>query len=90
MDLTFEKKGEWYEATFTAEGDFALHIERAEAGEIDLYQTSVEGTTPVIVKPQGWGYRSDLVIDADVQGFIAPKYMTIKSKTMPTMAVVVQ
>jgi hypothetical protein len=42
------------------------------------------------VKPEGWGYRSDLVIDADVQGFIAPKYMTIKSKTMPTMAVVVQ
>lgn len=90
MNLTFKKVGDIYEATFTAEGDFSLHIEREQAGEIDMYQTSVEGTTPVIVKPQGWGFRSDLVIDVDVQGFKAPKYITIKSKTQPTMAVVVE
>lgn len=90
MELEFTKNGEMYEATFTAEGNFALHIERAEAGEIDMYQTSVEGATPALVKIDGWGYRSDKVIDTDVSVLVAPKYITIKSKNQPTMAVVLQ
>lgn len=36
--LNFSKNGENYEATFTANADYALHIEREEAGKFIIMQ----------------------------------------------------
>lgn len=79
----------FYSAEFQADGDFALHIERAEADVLVLQQKSVSNGKYADVQHPGINNNA-LVIDVDVQGFVAPKWFKVKSKSMPTMAVTVE
>lgn len=88
--ITFEKVGTRYEAEFTANGNFALHIERANGGVITLEQTSVQGGqyAPVMGFSQNW--RNFPVIDTTIVGDVFPVYIKIVSETQPSMAVVTE
>ena len=86
MNLTFNKQGNLYVADFTAESDFALHIEKS-AGYIRLKQSSVTGAEYAFVR----GARFDdheLVIDEIVQSAVYPVNIRVVSVVEPTMAVV--
>ena len=87
LELNFKKVMGLYQAEFKVEADFNIHVERSESGYMGLYQKTVEYSEydtihNTVISP------SDLVIDIDVQGFIAPKWICIKSKTRPTFAAI--
>ena len=60
MNLTFTKKGEWYEADFTADGNFNLHIEKP-GGTCYLQQSSVSGGKHAAVRGAAWGRDVDVI-----------------------------
>lgn len=88
--LSFSKVSGKYVAEFTANGNFALHIERAGAGVITMEQTSVQGSqyAPVMGFSQNW--RNFPVIDTTITGDVFPMYIKIVSETQPSMAVVTE
>lgn len=86
--ITFNKVDQEYVATFEAKGDFALHIERAEAGPISMGITSVEGGQYAQVDSFPATARHKQVIDYGFAGVGVLLYVQIKSATQPTMAVV--
>lgn len=86
MELTFVKKGEWYEADFTADKDFNLHIEKAN-GPLSMYQTTVQGGQYEDVRGLNFGL-DNTVVDIDFTALVFPKYIRVVSKVMPTLAVV--
>ena len=86
MNLIFTKKGEWYEADFTADSNFNLHIEKPN-GPIEMLQSSVQGAQPAAVEGVNFGY-DNTVIDRGFAALVYPMYIRVRSKTMPTMAVV--
>jgi hypothetical protein len=86
MELKFTKKGDWYEADFTAESDFNLHIEKPH-GPLVVYQTTIEGSQYEAVQGLDFGLDND-VVDIDFTAVVFPKYIRVMSKVMPTMAVV--
>lgn len=86
MELTFVKKGEWYEADFTADKDFNLHIEKAN-GSLSMYQTTVQGGQYEDVRGLNFGL-DNTVVDIDFTALVFPKYIRVVSKVMPTLAVV--
>lgn len=86
MELTFVKKGEWYEADFTADKDFNLHIEKAN-GPLNMYQTTVQGGQYEDVRGLNFGL-DNTVVDIDFTALVYPKYIRVVSKVMPTLAVV--
>lgn len=88
--ITFTKVGGKYVAEFAAGGNFALHIERAEAGAISLEMKSVEeGQYAVVGGEFLQKNRNALVIDEQVQAVVFPVYVRVTSATQPSMAVVV-
>ena len=86
--ITFNKVGQEYVATFEAKGDFALHIERAEAGPISMGITSVEGGQYAQVDSFPERARHKLVLDYGFTGVGVLLYVQIKSATQPTSAAV--
>lgn len=86
--LTFSKVGEAYEATFEVTGDFALHIERNEAGGLIMEQSSVKDAEFALVENFPSRARYMKVLDYSVGGVIVPVTIRLTSATMPTMAVV--
>lgn len=86
MELTFNKVGDLYVADFTAESDFALHIEKS-VGNIRVLQSSIQNGQYDYVKNANIN-GADAVIDFDFTALVYPKYMRIESKVMPDMAVV--
>ena len=86
MELTFVKKGEWYEPDFTADKDFNLHIEKAN-GPLNMYQTTVQGGQYEDVRGLNFGL-DNTVVDIDFTALVYPKYIRVVSKVMPTLAVV--
>ena len=87
MDLLFEKKGEWYEANFTAESDFNIHVEKS-GGTLYLQQSCVENGQPATVRGANWGRDID-VIDEGFSALVYPMHIRVKSSVAPTRAVVV-
>lgn len=87
-EIQFTKQGGSWVAQFKAEKDFALHIERAEAGPMSMEQ-STTGTQYAAVRdfPQSSHYA--LTFDAECPVEIAPKYIRVYSATEPTYAEVV-
>lgn len=86
MELTFVKKGEWYEADFTADKDFNLHIEKS-SGTLYLQQSSVQGAKPAAVRGANWGPDVD-VIDEGFSALVYPMYIRVKSSVEPSVAAV--
>lgn len=86
MELTFNKTGDLWVADFTAESDFALHIEKS-VGYIRLKQTSVAGTEYAFVRSARFD-DNELVIDEVVQSAVYPVNIRVVSVVEPTMAVV--
>ena len=84
--ITFSKVGDAYEATFKATGDFALHIERPEAGPLGMGITSVEGTDYANVEDFPERARYMRVFDYDFSAVVYPKYIKVTSATQPTSA----
>ena len=87
-EIQFTKQGGSWVAQFKAEKDFALHIERAEAGPMSMEQ-STTGTQYAAVRdfPQSSHYA--LTFDAECPVEIAPKFIRVYSATEPTYAEVV-
>lgn len=86
--ITFSKVGDAYETTFTATGDFALHIERPEAGPLSMGVTSVQGSDYELVEDFPERARYMRVFDYEFEGTVFPKYIKVTSATMPTSAAV--
>ncbi len=87
--ITFNKVGSEYVAEFTANGTFALHIERAKAGYIKVEQSSVQGGgyAPVLTFPD---LRNHNVVDVTLSGDVFPMYMKVTCETQPSTAVVTE
>lgn len=88
MDLTFNKVNNAYVAEFTAEKDFNLHIERAEAGAISVYQRGSETGEYGLVEGFRLDNRYRFVIDTDFVSAVYPKHIKVESATRPSVAVV--
>ena len=88
IELNFNLVAGMWQADFKASGDFCLHIERSYPGAIALLQKSIEDGRYANVEDSSVD-RSDLIIDTEVQGFIAPKWLRIVMADQPTLAVVV-
>ena len=86
--LTFVKVGEEYVAAFETTADFALHLERPEAGSLTLGVSSVKDGDFARVENLSSRVRYQTVFDYDFLGGIYPKYIRVASETEPTMAVV--
>lgn len=86
--LTFVKVGEEYVAAFETTADFALHLERPEAGSLTLGVSSVKDGDFARVENLSSRVRYQTVFDYDFLGGIYPKYIRVASETAPTMAVV--
>lgn len=85
-ELTFTLQNDgFYTAEFKAEGDFALHIERNQPDTIMMLQKSMENANYAVVDDS---LGNGLVIDADIRGFIAPKWIQLKTRTQPTYAAI--
>lgn len=84
--LNFSKQGDSYVAIFTATADFNIHIEKPN-GAIVVEQSSVEGAEYAPIKDLNLGINNQ-VVDVDFAALVYPKYIRVKSATMPTMAVV--
>ena len=89
MELAFTKVGDRYVASFTATGNFNIHLEKPTGGTLGTIfkQSSVEGAKSDGIKglyltPQ------ERVLDTSVIVPIPPMYITIESDVLPTMAVV--
>lgn len=85
-NITFNKEGDKYVATFTAVADFNIHIEQ-KGGIVDMLQSSVEGAEYDYVKALNIS-KFDEVIDVDCTALIYPKYIKLVSKVKPTKAIV--
>lgn len=86
MDLTFSKVGNAYVATFDAEANFNLHIEREEGYLRVEQRTTSNGNYGVVKDMEKYSFMK--VVEVDVKGDIFPKSIKVVSETMPTMAVV--
>lgn len=85
--LTFNQVGDKYVAEFEATSDFAIHIERNESGFLYMEQRSTSTGEYAATAEASFNYEAR-VIDTVIRGVIIPMHIRIKSKVMPTMAVV--
>lgn len=88
MELTFAKNAQGlYEATFEAAGDFALHLERPESGEINVRQR--HGNAGEYAKVDNFQHQTyKKVIDTAFVDAVYPVNIKIESASAPTLAVV--
>ena len=86
MELTFNKEGGVYVATFEAVEDFALHIEKPQ-GSLQMYQSTVANGGFALVRSFGDRWQTG-TIDEVVPVLISPIYIRLVSAVEPTMAVV--
>lgn len=86
MDLEFTQQEDLFVADFAAESDFNLHIEQAEKGFVDMYQSGVQDGRYDLVKSLSHYHGS--VLDCDCTALLYPKYIRIVLRAMPTKAVV--
>lgn len=86
--LTFNKEGGNWVAYFKAEADFALHIERDEAGVMSMEQSTTGGGYAVV---EDFPARSRYgrTFDYEFSGLVYPKFIRITSTSDPTFAEVV-
>lgn len=83
MELTFENNAVEFEVT----GDFNLHIERDERGDISVYQKTYElGEYALNTRFKD----HDDNFDYDFQGLIYPKMIKVVSETKVNKAIVTQ
>lgn len=87
MELEFVKDGTMSVATFEANGDFNLHIEKAKKGAVNFYQTSAIDGEYDLIKSLKFDYN-DLVLDTDCAALVYPKYIKIVAYVDITKAVV--
>lgn len=87
MDLVFEKKGDKYEATFEASGNFNIHLEREEGGFVNVYQSGTQGGEYALAA--NWSdYEGGKVFDCDFGALVYPKYIKVTSRSKVNKAVV--
>ena len=86
--LTFNKEGGNWVAYFKAEADFALHIERDEAGVMSMEQSTTGGGYAVV---EDFPARSRYgrAFDYEFSGLVYPKFIRITSTSEPTFAEVI-
>ena len=80
-ELTFTKNaGGLYEATATVNGDFNIHIERAQSGSISINVSTVEDAEYQNVFGRA---QAGLTFDKDFRAAVYPKYVQILSSSVP-------
>ena len=88
MELEFKKENGKFVAEFKVSAEFNIHIEKQLTGDLILKQRSIENGQYDVIEDFGYNKGGDFVIDRDVQGFIAPKWIKIESAVLPTLAVI--
>lgn len=86
--LTFNKEGGNWVAYFKAETDFALHIERDEAGVMSMEQSTTGGGYAVVEDFPARA-RYGRAFDYEFSALVYPKFIRIASTSEPTFAEVV-
>lgn len=85
MELTFLKsKTKSWVAEFEVTSDFNLHIEKAERGELRVYQKTAGDKYAEINTPSE--LVDNEVVDCDFSGSVYPKRIKIVSEVEPTYA----
>ena len=87
-NIEFVKVGEAYVAAFQIGADFALHIERSEAGPLTMGLSSIPDSQFALVENFPERARHQTVTDYTFVGEVYDKYIKIVSSTEPTLAVV--
>lgn len=82
MELQFKGEKPNYTATFTANGDFNLHLERKEDGSILILQKT-KGTEFAPTTNFVDAYR---IFDCDFTGYVYPKEIKVVSYSEVTSA----
>lgn len=86
--LTFNKEGGNWVAYFKAEADFALHLERDEAGVMSMEQSTTGGGYAVVEDFPARA-RYGRAFDYEFSALVYPKFIRIASATEPTYAEVI-
>ena len=87
MNLTFEKDGSLYEATFNATAAFNLHIERPVGGLLEIKQRTPSAGQFALIDDLRFA-EGKVVLDLDFTGGIFPKDIKVVSASKPSMAFV--
>lgn len=88
MDLNFSKVGNLWVAEFSVSGNFNLHLERSEGGQLNISQRTAGNNYEHIANAHQLDSR--LVLDADFQGVVYPKNIKVTSAVKPTVAIVTE
>lgn len=85
MKIDFIKVGNKYEATFQAESDFNVHIEKEEKSSINFYQKSIAGGQYDSINMPNINHL-DNIFDCDFVAVVYPKWIKIVCEVEPTVA----
>lgn len=84
--ISFKEVDSGYQADFTANGDYALHIERVKAGKLKIQQRSSNtGNYADCILPT-WLSDGERVIDVTLSHGVYPMNVRIISETPVTIA----
>jgi hypothetical protein len=86
MELNFTKIDNLWVAEFSVSGEFNLHLERNEGGQLNISQRTAGSNYEHIEDAHQLDSR--LIFDADFQGLIYPKWIKIKSAVKPLIATI--
>lgn len=86
--ITFNKVGNEYVAEIEVNGNFNLHIERADISKFRVLQRTAASGKFAMVKDAD--VAGDPVIDMDFSGEIYPKTIRIESGLQPSVAVITE
>lgn len=83
--LSFTQQGDHWEATATVNADYNLHLERAKAGKLYIYQRAPEsGLYAICNLPSQIQYNSGQVIDQSFGHGVYPMHIKIVSESQVT------
>lgn len=84
--LSFNQVGDVYQAEFTANSDYALHIERKKVGKLKILQKSItNGSYADCILPT-WVSNCGQVLDCTISHGMYPMHVLIVSETPVTIA----
>lgn len=86
MELNFTKVDNLWVAEFSVSGEFNLHLERNEGGQLNISQRTAGSNYEHIEDAHQLDSR--LIFDADFQALIYPKWIKIKSAVKPLVATI--
>lgn len=86
MDLAFNQTGNKYIAEFMVTGDFNLHIEGVNEGDVRVFQRGSDSGGYALVREATPRPPFGNVYDMDFSGSVYPKYIRVSCLGNPTSA----